>query len=297
MAVAGRTVAGPIRRGRPLATVIAALRPRQWTKNLLLFAGLVFGARLGYAGHWVDAVTAFAAYCAASSAAYLVNDVRDAEDDRRHPAKRYRPVAAGALSSRWALALAAGLTAVAFALAATLGWSAVLLLAVFVALQGAYNLGLKQVVGLDVAVIAGLFVVRAAAGADAVSVPISPWLLACTALLALFLALSKRRAELRVAGAAARPVLRAYATVPLDRLVALAAVAAATAYGIYAVAANSPAMVATVPFVVFGLVRYARLTGAGAGEEPDNVLLADAPILLAVAGWIVTAATVVAIVN
>jgi decaprenyl-phosphate phosphoribosyltransferase len=298
MAVAGRTMAVPVARERLLAAAVAAVRPRQWTKNLLLFAGLVFAAKLGDASRWVDALTAFAAYCAASSAAYLVNDVRDADDDRRHPVKCRRPVASGALAPPRALALAAALAVLAFALAATLGSSAVALLAVFVGVQGAYNLGLKHVAGLDVVAIAGLFVVRAAAGADAVSVPISPWLLACTALLALFLALSKRRAELRLVGAAGRPALRAYAAASLDRLVVVAAVAAAAVYGLYAVVAHSPAMVATVPFVVFGLARYLAITRASAaGEEPEHVLLSDAPILAAVAGWVVTAALVVVVVN
>src|SRR5205085_8408747 len=122
---------------------IASLRPKQWPKNLLLFAGLVFAAKLGDATRWLEAVAAFAAYCLASSAAYLVNDVRDVEHDRAHPVKRRRPIASGEVSERGALWLAAGLAAVSFLLAALLGPWSVLFLAGFAALQGAYSLGLK----------------------------------------------------------------------------------------------------------------------------------------------------------
>src|SRR5947207_10434483 len=136
-------------RGRTRAA-FAGLRPRQWSKNLLLFAGLVFAAKLGDGIRWLEATAAFVAYCAASSAAYLVNDVRDAEHDRRHPLKRFRPIARGELSVRAALALAAGLALVACALVAPLGLVSVGFLAAFLALQGAYSLGLKHLVLVDV---------------------------------------------------------------------------------------------------------------------------------------------------
>lgn len=280
-------------RTRGPAPLLAALRPRQWSKNLLLFAGIVFAAKLGDVDRWVDAVTAFAAYCAASSAAYLVNDVRDAEHDRLHPVKRGRPVARGDLAPRRALAAAAVLAALAFALGALLGTTAVLLLAAFAALQLAYSLGLKRVVGLDVAAIAATFVLRAAAGADAVEVRISPWLLACTALLALYLALAKRRAELLAGGAASRPVLHGYSVRGVDRLMLAAALATVALYSVYALTVRTPLMALTVPFVVFGLARYARLTRvAAAGEEPEQVLLTDVPMLVAVSAWIATAAVI-----
>src|SRR5438067_9747665 len=180
-----------------------SLRPRQWTKNLLLFAGIIFAAKLGDLSRWGEAVAAFAAYCAASSASYLVNDVRDAPHDRAHPVKRSRPVARGELSPRLAELLATLLILSAFLLAAPLGIASLVFLVSFFALQAAYTLALKHVVLLDVMTIGGLFVVRAAAGAAAVEVRISPWLLLCTALLALFLALAKRRGELVLVGAEA----------------------------------------------------------------------------------------------
>ena len=167
-------------RRRLARAALVSLRPRQWTKNLLLFAGIIFAAKLGDLARWAEAFTALAAYCAASSASYLVNDVRDAPHDRVHPLKRARPIARGELSPRFAEALAAGLLFTAVLLVASLGITSILFLCIFFALQAAYTLLLKHVVLLDVMTIAGLFVVRAAAGAKAVEVPISPWLLLCS---------------------------------------------------------------------------------------------------------------------
>jgi 4-hydroxybenzoate polyprenyltransferase len=279
------------------AVWLAAFRPRQWPKNLLLFAGLLFAAKLGDATRWLEAVAAFAAYCLASSAAYLVNDVRDAEHDRAHPVKRRRPIASGELSERTALALAALLAAGAFALAGALGpWSA-LFLAGFFALQAAYSLGLKHVVLIDVMAIGGLFVLRAGAGAEAVDVPISPWLLVCTALLALFLGLAKRRGELVLVGAEetpGRPVLEGYSLELVDQLVSVVAASTISAYALYTFTAReSKAMMATIPFVLFGIFRYLYLIHRhDLGEEPELVLLNDAQTLLCVVGWAVTSAII-----
>src|SRR5436305_5755434 len=193
------------RRPSRLRAALVSLRPRQWTKNFLLFAGIIFAAKLGDLSRWGEALAAFGAYCAASSASYLVNDVRDAEHDRAHPVKRARPIARGELSPRSAEATAALLLVSAVLLAAPLGIASILLLCSFFALQAAYTLALKHIVLLDVMTIGGLFVVRAAAGAAAVEVRISPWLLLCTALLALFLALAKRRGGPVPLGAAATP--------------------------------------------------------------------------------------------
>jgi 4-hydroxybenzoate polyprenyltransferase len=285
----------PLARRKSLAA-LAALRPRQWTKNTLLFAGIVFAAQLGDWTRWGEALTAFVAYCAASSAAYLVNDVRDAELDRAHPTKRLRPVARGELSERAALWLAAALAAVAVALTALLGPSSLVLLVVFLSLQTAYSLGLKHVVLLDVCAIAGLFVIRAAAGAVAVRVTISPWLLACTALLALFLALAKRRAELQLvdrAATPARPVLGAYSWSRIDRLLGLVAVTTVAVYAAYTVAGgNSRLMAATIPFVCFGIGRYGILVRRGAGEEPEEVLLKDPHLLATIVVWAAMSAAI-----
>ena len=285
-------------RRSPTRSVIAALRPRQWSKNLLLFAGIVFAAKLGDFSRWGEAAAAFVAYCAASSSAYLVNDLRDAPHDRAHPIKRNRPIARGELSTERALVLAAVLAVAALAIGAALGYVSLLFLVAFVALQLGYSLGLKRIVLVDVSLIAGLFVVRAAAGAAAVDVRISPWLLACTALLALFLGLAKRRGELVLVGAEAapgRPVLEGYSLRLVDRLLNVVAGSTVLAYVVYTATAHTPAMVLTAPFVIFGLARYLMLVHRHElGEEPENVLLSDRPTLACVALWIATSALILA---
>src|SRR6266487_798555 len=248
----------PQRRSLPRAAFLS-LRPRQWTKNLLLFAGIIFAAKLGDLGRWIEALAAFAAYCAASSASYLVNDLRDAPQDRLHPTKRLRPIAHGDLSPRLAEVLAA-------------------------VLLGA----------------AGLFVVRAAAGAAAVEVKISPWLLLCTALLALFLALAKRRGELVLVGAEAtpgRPVLEGYSLALVDQLITVVAASTVISYCLYTFTArDSKAMMITIPFVLFGVFRYLLLMHRrDLGEEPEEILLRDLPILLCIAGWAACAAVILAV--
>jgi 4-hydroxybenzoate polyprenyltransferase len=289
----------PQRRSAPVAAFVS-LRPRQWTKNLLLFAGIIFAAKLGDASRWGEALAAFGAYCAASSASYLVNDVRDAPNDREHPVKRARPIARGELSPRLAEATAALLILGAFLLVAPLGLASILFLAGFFALQAAYTLTLKHVVLLDVMTIGGLFVVRAAAGAAAVEVRISPWLLLCTALLALFLALAKRRGELVLVGAEAtpgRPVLEGYSLALVDQLVTVVAASTVISYCLYTFTArDSKAMMVTIPFVVFGVFRYLLLMHRhDLGEEPEEVLLRDLPILLCIAGWALCAAVILAV--
>ena len=279
--------------------ILAALRPRQWTKNLLLFSGILFAAKLGDGVRWLEAGTAFLAYCAASSAAYLVNDARDVELDQAHPTRRWRPVARGELPASTALSVSACLAALALGAAAALGPRSLGTMAAFLVLQAAYTLRLKHVVFLDVIVIAGLFVLRAAAGAEAVRVPISPWLLLCTALLALFLALAKRRAELvRVKGALSggRPVLGGYSLVLVDRLVGVVSISTLIAYALYTFTArDSKAMMATIPFALFGVLRYLLLVHRrDLGEEPEEVFLRDVPLAATIAAWAATCAAILA---
>jgi 4-hydroxybenzoate polyprenyltransferase len=288
------------RRRSPLRAAVVSLRPRQWTKNLLLFAGIIFAAKLGDVSRWVEACAAFAAYCAASSASYLVNDVRDAPYDRQHPLKRTRPIARGELSPRAAEALAALLILSAVLLVAPLGLASILFLCTFFALQASYTLALKHIVLLDVMTIGGLFVIRAAAGAAAVEVRISPWLLLCTALLALFLALAKRRGELVLVGAEAtpgRPVLEGYSLALVDQLVTIVAASTVISYSLYTFTArDSKAMMITIPFVVFGVFRYLLLIHRrDLGEEPEEILLRDLPLLSCIVAWAVCAAIVLAV--
>jgi 4-hydroxybenzoate polyprenyltransferase len=287
------------RRRSPARAALVALRPRQWSKNLLVFAGLVFAAKLGDPLRWLEASVCFVAYCAISSAAYLANDVRDRHDDRLHPVKRSRPIARGELSPRAALWIAGALALLAPLLLVPLGLASVLLVLAFAGLQAGYTLRLKHVVLLDVLTISALFVIRAAAGAAAVDVPISGWLLLCTALLALFLALAKRRGELVLVGAErtpGRPVLEGYSLELVDQLIGIVASATVIAYALYTLTGgHSRVLLATVPFVVFGVFRYLLLMHRhDIGEEPEQVLLSDVPIMLTVAGWIVTAAAILA---
>jgi 4-hydroxybenzoate polyprenyltransferase len=292
------TAAPPAARERWVAaTLLSAVRPRQWIKNLLLFAGLLFAAKLQDGTRWLEATAAFAAYCLVASAAYLLNDVRDAADDRLHPVKRLRPVAAGDLSSRFAVAAAAVLATAGLTVSAALGARTLALVLLFVALQAAYTLLLKRHAFVDVAAIASLFVIRAAAGATAVRVHISPWLLVCTASLALFLGLAKRRGELVLAAGghtAGRPALRAYSRPTLDLLLWLTAacsVAAYAAYGLLGPEASEMAL--TVPFVAAGIGRYLHLVHVrDLGEAPEHVLLSDRLLLSTVAIWVVATSLV-----
>ena len=289
-------------RRTPTGALLVALLPRQWTKNLLLFAGIVFAAEIDDPGRWLRAGLAFAVYCAASSAAYLLNDLRDLDQDRLHPLKRRRPVARGELSARTAVLAAVALAAGAVAGAAALGALAVGLVAAFLSLQALYTVRLKHVVLVDVMAIAALFVVRAAAGADAVDVRISPWLLVCTALLALFLALGKRRGELVLVGAErtpGRPVLAGYSLALVDQLVTVVAAATLVSYGIYALTAHeTQALAWTLPFVVFGVFRYLLLLHrSGVGEEPETILVTDRPILGSVALWAAACAAILLLVE
>lgn len=287
----------PVAGRSPVAAAFVAMRPRQWSKNLLLFAGIIFAAEVGDPHRWAQAIAAFVAYCAASSAAYVVNDLRDVDADRAHPVKRRRPIAQGELAPRAAALLAGALGVVAVVVVASLGPASVACLAAFVALQAAYTLWLKHIVLVDVVAIAALFVIRAVAGAVAVDVRISPWLLVCTGLLALFLALGKRRAELQLVDAARTPgrrVLEGYSAVLVDRLLGVVAASTIAVYVLYTLTArDSFGLVVTVPFVVFGLCRYLQLLRRrDGGEEPENVLLGDPPILVTVAAWAVLCAVI-----
>jgi 4-hydroxybenzoate polyprenyltransferase len=275
--------------------VLAAMRPRQWTKNLLLFAGILFAAQYDEPTKWIEAFVAFVAYCAASSAAYIVNDVLDADEDRRHPLKRSRPIASGALARDRALKIAAMLAIFAVAAMSWFGWASVAYVTGFLALQGAYSWRLKQIVLIDVMAIAALFVIRAVAGAEAVDVRISPWLIVCTALLALFLALAKRRAELTTFGAeGGRGALAGYSFPLVDQLVSIVAACTIVAYSLYTFEAREgSALMATIPFVVFGIFRYLLLMHReDLGEEPESVLLSDGPILATIGLWALTSALI-----
>ncbi|HET9595528.1 MAG TPA: decaprenyl-phosphate phosphoribosyltransferase [Anaeromyxobacteraceae bacterium] len=287
--------AEPGPRRRAAAALLAALRPAQWTKNAVVLAPLVFALRATDRASAARALLATALFCLLASAAYLGNDVADRERDRRHPRKRHRPVAAGELTVRAALAAALVLAASGLAAAAALGPGVLACAAGYAGLQVLYSRTLKHLPLLDVFAIAGGFVLRAVAGAEAIDVPVSGWLYLCTLLLALFLALEKRRAELALLddGAAEhRAALGAYSPALLDQLVTVVAACTILAYALYTVAPDTVAKFGsdrlkyTLPFVLFGIFRYLYLVARqGRGGEPERVLLGDPQLRAVVLGW------------
>jgi 4-hydroxybenzoate polyprenyltransferase len=275
--------------------VLRLLRPRQWTKNVLLFAALVFAEKLFVPEALVRACLAFVCFCLASSSGYVVNDLVDAPRDREHPEKRNRPIASGQVGRQPALLLAVGLTAGALALGAALGAPFLAAVLVYLALTHFYSFVGKNVAILDVMLVAAGFVIRAVAGALAIPVPWSDWFVLCTLFLALFIALSKRRAELLRAGEAAsraRPVLAAYTPATLAAFTATSMAAALITYALYvhAVFEKYPWLGLTLPFVMFGLFRYQLLVETrGLGEKPEDVIFEDHAFQICLAGFAVVA--------
>ncbi len=283
--------------------LLRSFRPAQWTKNLLVFAGLLFGRRLLDPTAISSALAAFVIFCALSGAVYLLNDVADREADRRHPLKKARPIASGALPVPVALGAAALIAAAAlgasFRMSAGLGAISVS----YLLLQAAYSYGLKNIVILDVLAIAIGFVLRAVAGAVAVQVEISHWLFVCTILLALFIALAKRRHELvLLAGDAAqhRPILGEYSPYLLDQMIAIVAACTLIAYVFYTISPEtsekfgSQWLGLTIPFPLYGILRYLYLVHRReGGGSPADLLLADRPLLTCVALWAVAVAILI----
>ena len=273
------------------------MRPAQWLKNGIVFAGLVFGGKLLEPSAVASATLAALAFCLLSSGFYLINDVRDRDADRLHPAKRLRPVAAGELAPRTAAVLGALLILFAIAASALLSWSLMYVFLAYAGLMAAYNLGLKEIAIIDVLAIAGGFVLRAVGGAIVVDVSISPWLLVCTMLLALLIGFGKRRHELVVLNDARghRRNLSVYNQAMLDQSVAVSAAGTLIAYAVYTFdsesAQNHHRMMLTIPFVAYGVFRYLYLLYLGGqGGAPETMLLTDRPLVAAVAAWVTASA-------
>lgn len=280
--------------------LIRACRPKQWPKNALLFFGLIFALKLTDPALVERAFAGFLVFCAASSGVYLVNDLADLEQDRLHPKKRHRPLAAGAISPAQAIALAAILLVGSIAASVALGETFAALTAMYVVLTVVYSFYLKHVVIIDVFVIAAGFVIRAAAGAVVVNVPISPWLYVCTVLASLFLGLGKRRHELMLLSEGAgshRPILDEYSLPLLDQLIVIVTAAAIMAYSLYTFSAeNLPSdhsMMLTIPFVLYGFFRYLYLVHQrSGGGSPEEALIGDPPVLVSAILWLLTAVTI-----
>jgi 4-hydroxybenzoate polyprenyltransferase len=274
--------------------VLLSLRPRQWVKNLFVFAGLIFSQSLFTPLVW-PALAAFVIFCALSGAIYLFNDLADVEKDRLHPTKRRRPIASGALSVPAGAAIGVltlvGSLVAAYALSARFGVVAT----VYAALLTAYSVWLKHVVILDVLTVAIGFVLRAVAGAAAIGVEISGWLVICTILVALFLALGKRRHEyltLHGDAAAHRPILAEYSESFLDQMVAVVTASTVTAYALYTMSPDTVAkfhtrwLPLTLPFVLYGVFRYLYLLyRRELGGNPSDLLLSDRALLVNTVLW------------
>lgn len=274
--------------------MLALLRPKQWTKNLLLFAALVFARRLFDPQALWLASGAFVAFCLAASAGYVVNDVIDVERDRLHPDKRLRPVAAGRVSRGQAFGLAGLLVSGALALALWIGAPFFAALLAYLAITASYSLGGKQVAILDTLLIALGFVIRAIAGALAIAVPYSDWFVLCTLFVALFIALSKRRAELLTVGAesGSRPVLAHYTDRSLLAFTTVSMAASVLSYSLYVQALDAASagqhrlLLLSIPFVIAALFRYFLLVDSGAaGEKPEDTLFRDRPLGCAILGF------------
>lgn len=281
--------------GLQLPPIVRALRPVQWTKNLLVYAALLFTTSVFDLPKFLQATGAFVAFCAASSAIYLLNDLRDREQDAHHPLKRNRPIASGQVRPATAAVLAVLLAAGALVGAVAIDLDLMLAVGAYLVLMTAYSFGLKRVVLLDVIVIAIGFVLRAAAGAVAIDVPVSPWLYLCSMLLALLLGFGKRRHELlmlRDSASQHRSNLDVYSVPLLDQIIAVASSAAVVAYSVYTFTSPSlpenHAMMLTIPIVLYAVFRYLFLIyKEHLGGSPELLFLHDRPIQLAIALWAV----------
>src|SRR5215218_4756037 len=282
-------------RRSPLRAAIKTGRPKEWIKNVFVFAGLLFSGKFNQSHEVLEAFITFVAFCLISSAGYFVNDLIDVELDRKHPKKRFRPLAARELSEGAAKAIAPALALVAIAIAFTVNWQVGLMVVGYGIAQVAYSLGLKQIVIVDVMTLAGLFILRVAAGASAVDAHASEWLILCTGMLALFPGVTKRRQEAVSElheGTSSRPVLEHYSLPFLDQMVALVTTGTVISYSIYTV--NSPLvgskMMLTIPPVVYGIFRYLYLIYDRADDRSIAAMVSrDRGMIAAAAAFVVTA--------
>ena len=286
-----------------ILSLVLSLRPSQWTKNLIIFGALGLSQRLLDVDAVLVSCAAFAIFCVLSGVVYLLNDIADREADRQHPLKRFRPIASGALpvpvAIGWALGLGLGGLGAAFWLRPLFGVVATS----YVLLLALYSWQLKHIVILDVLTIAIGFVMRAAAGAVAIAVPISHWLYVLTILLALFLALSKRRHELVLLANGAtshRRILAEYSPYLLDQMIAVVSASTIVAYAFYTVSPETvqkfgtDRLMLTLPFPLYGIFRYLYLVHLKeGGGSPADMLLTDKPLLLCVALWTVAVAIII----
>lgn len=287
----------------PIVALLLTLRPRQWTKNLLLFAALIFSRNLFELDLTFRALAAFLIFCLGSGTIYLLNDLIDVKQDRLHPVKSRRPIPSGDLPVRAAIVSMFALGIITLAGAWFLGLPFFIVLATYLLVQIWYCLGLKHVVILDVFIISFGFVFRVIAGGVVIGVEISPWLLICTILLSLFLALNKRRHELVTLDDGAtshRKVLEHYSPYLLDQMISVVTASTVVAYTLYTMSEQTiekfqtSNLVLTVPFVLYGIFRYLYLVHhKKEGGRPELTLLTDLPLLTDVFLWALASVIIV----
>lgn len=280
------------------------LRIPQWVKNFFLFAPLIFSKHLFEPSYFWTTVAAFFVFCFISSSVYTINDIADREVDKLHPTKRNRPIPAGKISVLSAITVAFLLIAVAFFLSKGLSSKFLLIAVVYFVLNLAYSFFLKRVILLDVFIIAAGFMLRVLAGAFAIDVQVSHWLVLCTLFVSIFLAISKRRGEMMLVqhmeGYEGRPVLRDYDVVFIDQMMTIAAAGMAISYALYTVAERTVSifgtenLIFTTVFVLFGIFRYLYLVRVKQTDDnPTHLLITDAAMMVNVAAWFLTCVVII----
>lgn len=285
--------------GMVLVEILKSLRPYQWTKNLFVFAPLIFSQNVFNVPYLIKTIGAFAIFCLLSGAVYIWNDLRDIEEDKLHPHKSQRPLASGRLGKKPATVAFVVFSVLALGCAFLLNSTFFILASAYFLLQILYSLWLKHVVILDVLLIASGFLLRVGAGGVVILVDISEWLLICTFLLALFIALSKRRHELVFLEKEAshhRPILHEYSPYLLDQMISVVTASTVVAYCLYTISEETVAkfgssrLIYTVPFVLYGIFRYLYLIHKkGEGGSPESVIFKDKPFLIGILLWIISA--------
>ncbi len=283
--------------------LIISARPGHWVKNLVIFAALIFAVEFDDINKWGLAILAFGAFCLGSSAVYIMNDVFDREKDRNHPIKSKRPIASGNVPISVAVAASAFLGLASIVISININLATMISLIVYLLINLGYSAILKQIVIIDVMVIAAGFVLRAVAGGLAISVPISPWLLVCTTLLALFLAFGKRRHELVLLSVNAidhRKSLENYSTPFLDQMISVVTASTVVAYSFYTMSPEIETrfgtkwLSLTIPFVLYGIFRYLYLIfKKEEGGNPTKLMITDIPLMLCVVLWLLAVILVI----
>jgi 4-hydroxybenzoate polyprenyltransferase len=283
--------------------LIVSARPPHWVKNLILFEALIFAESYSDTGKVITTVIAFIAFCLASSAIYIINDIFDRENDKKHPIKSMRPIASGTVSTSAAVFAGIILLIVSIALSWKINLPTMMIVISYLVLNLSYSVVLKNIVIIDVMCISAGFVLRAVAGAVAIDVRISPWLLVCTTLLALFLAFGKRRHEINLLSDSAdshRKSLKHYSLPFLDQVISVVTASTVVSYALYTLSPDTvehfgtPWLILTFPFVLYGVFRYLFLLfHLEKGGNPTRLLATDFPLLINIALWLLSVVLVV----